>query len=95
MKDIGNVARGYKAAIHNRNVSSEGRLHAEEELKRIQSNEAPGNEAGLSDDEERHNRNVARGLKAATHNPNVTDVGKQQARGRLESMGEHPEQPAD
>lgn len=31
----------------------------------------------------------------ATHNPNVTDVGKQQARNRLESMGEHPDKPAD
>ncbi|BCR90690.1 Con-6 family protein [Aspergillus chevalieri] len=94
MKDIENVARGYKAAIKNRNVSDEGRLHAEEELKRIQSNETPS-EGGLSDDEARHNKNVARGLKAATHNPNVTDVGKQQARNRLESMGEHPERPAD
>ncbi|ODM19738.1 hypothetical protein SI65_04724 [Aspergillus cristatus] len=94
MKDTANVARGYKAAIKNRNVSDEGRLHAEEELKRIQSNEAPSEE-GVSDDEARHNKNVARGLKAATHNPNVTDAGKQQARSRLESMGQQPEQPAD
>jgi hypothetical protein len=29
------------------------------------------------------------------HNPNNTDMGRQQARGKLEAMGEHPEQPAD
>lgn len=34
-------------------------------------------------------------IYSATHNPNVTDMGKQQARGRLESMGEHPQQPGD
>lgn len=90
MKETENVARGYKAAIKNRNVSQEGRLHAEQELQRIQSNESTP-----SDDEARHQRNVARGLKAATHNPNVTDVGKQQARSRLESMGQQPEQPTD
>lgn len=31
----------------------------------------------------------------ATHNPNVTDVGKQQARTKLEGLGEEPEHPAD
>lgn len=47
------------SAIKNRNVSQEGRLHAEQELQRIQSNESTP-----SDDEARHQRNVARGLKA-------------------------------
>lgn len=34
-------------------------------------------------------------LYSATHNPNVTDEGKQQARNKLEAMGEAPERPAD
>jgi Conidiation protein 6. len=29
------------------------------------------------------------------HNPNVTDMGKKQAREKLEGMGEQPEQPVD
>lgn len=32
---------------------------------------------------------------SATHNPNVTDVGKKQARDRLEGMGQDVEQPGD
>lgn len=32
---------------------------------------------------------------SATHNPNVTDVGKKQARDRLEEMGQDVEQPGD
>ncbi|KAL1856157.1 hypothetical protein Plec18170_004026 [Paecilomyces lecythidis] len=40
-------------------------------------------------------QNVARGLKAATHNPNVTDFGKKQARDKLAEMGGEPEQPVD
>lgn len=34
-------------------------------------------------------------ILSAIHNPNVTDVGKQDARNRLESMGEQVEEPAD
>ena len=34
-------------------------------------------------------------LYSATHNPNVTDAGKKQARDKLEAMGAAPEQPAD
>ena len=35
------------------------------------------------------------GLCSATHNPNVTDAGKRDARSRLEGMGEEVEEPAD
>ena len=41
----------------------------------------------------RANNTVAN--SSATHNPNVTDYGKQQARSKLEGMHEHVDEPAD
>lgn len=51
--------------MKNRNVSSEGREHARNELNRLQPHEEEGQE---SDQEtQRHDANVKRGLKAYVH----------------------------
>ncbi|KAL1983781.1 hypothetical protein VTN96DRAFT_9867 [Rasamsonia emersonii] len=41
--------------------------------------------------EMKNRTNVVRGLKAAVHNPNNTDMGKRSAQEKLESLGESAE----
>ncbi|KAJ5101376.1 hypothetical protein NUU61_003598 [Penicillium alfredii] len=77
-----NKLRGYKAAISNPRVSEPAKSHAQEEISKFE---------GVQSDEDRHEGNVKRGLKAAMHNPNNTGAGRSQARGKLESMGEEVE----
>ncbi|KAG2025254.1 hypothetical protein GB937_003016 [Aspergillus fischeri] len=97
-RDPENVMRGYKAfassanpnTLRNPNVSQEAKQHAQQELDRYESGDATS-----KSEEDRHASNVKRGLKAATHNPNVTDMGKKQARDKLQAMGEQPEEPGD
>ncbi|EAW13433.1 Con-6 family protein [Aspergillus clavatus NRRL 1] len=96
-----NVIRGYKATdqmlktdqttnstLKNQRVSKQAKQHAQQELDKYESDQGPSGD-------ERHASNVKRGLKAATHNPNVTDMGKKQAREKLQAMGQEPDQPSD
>ncbi|RJE22650.1 conidiation protein Con-6 [Aspergillus sclerotialis] len=74
--------------MSNPNNSDQAKLRAQQELSKLEG------QPQMSEDE-RHAGNVKRGLTAATHNPNVTDAGKKQARDKLEAMGEKPDQPGD
>ena len=97
------------SAIHNPRVSERAKRHAQQELDQVES-QGPGSEdrhegnvkRGLkayalhSFSFPRHMGDLATdGLTRATHNPNVTDYGKQEARSKLESMGEEVEEPSD
>ena len=76
-----NKARGYKAAMHNPNVSEEAKEHSRQVLEEdLQGGDVDMSERGKDPG------NVARGLKAATHNPNVSEEAKRSAEERLEDM---------
>jgi translation elongation factor EF-1beta len=94
------VARGLKAAIHNPNVSSEAKYHAAQQLEEmgVKPDDAdvlkPSVEEHLrqvlhskTDEHEKNPDYVARGLKAAIHNPNVSAEAKDHAAQQLEEMG--------
>ncbi|EEP76909.1 predicted protein [Uncinocarpus reesii 1704] len=85
-EEAANKARGYKAAMHNPNVSEQAKKHSEQALHDIEGTGQPEQlqEAG---EEGKDPGNVARGLKAATHNPRVSQRAKEEAEERLERMG--------
>ncbi|EPS26424.1 hypothetical protein POX_g09277 [Penicillium oxalicum] len=92
-----NRLRGYKAAAHNPRNSSEARAHAQEEVTKLShaehEHERQSGQPQYSSDEEhpyneRHEENVKRGLKAAVHNPRVSQGGKERAQHKLDEMGE-------
>ncbi|PGH18385.1 hypothetical protein AJ79_00452 [Helicocarpus griseus UAMH5409] len=80
-EEAANKARGYKAAMHNPNVSEQAKQHSREVLEG-----GLGGDTGLTDEGGKDPGNRARGLKAATHNPNVTEEGKKSAQEQLEDM---------
>ena len=94
------VARGLKAAINNPNVSSEAKNHAAQQLEEMgvkpsdSDAQKPSVQEHLrhvlhpkTDEHEKNPDNVARGLKAAIHNPNVSAEAKGHAAQQLEEMG--------
>ena len=88
------VARGLKAAIHNPNVSSEAKDHAAHPLEDMGVKTSDSDAQKPSAEEHlhhlEHEKNpdyVARGLKAAIHNPNVSSEAKDHAAQQLEDMG--------
>lgn len=90
------VARGLKAAIHNPNVSSEAKDHAAQQLEDMGVMTSDSDATGREREREEqsghfeHEKNpdyVARGLKAAIHNPNVSAGAKDHAAQQLEEMG--------
>ncbi|WWC88787.1 uncharacterized protein L201_003700 [Kwoniella dendrophila CBS 6074] len=66
------VMGGYKAALHNPNVSDEAKQHAQEVLK----------------EGEEHEHRVLGGYKAALHNPNVSADAKEHAKDVLKDHHE-------
>ncbi|WEW58927.1 hypothetical protein PRK78_004395 [Emydomyces testavorans] len=101
-EEAANKARGYKAAMHNPNVSEQGKKHAEQALHELESTgqtqklhgQSGGGGGGgghhqghESHKQQTHEDNVARGLKAATHNPRVSQHAKEEAEEKLERMG--------
>eukprot|EP01118_Nematostelium_gracile_P020517 TRINITY_DN996_c0_g1_i1.p1 TRINITY_DN996_c0_g1~~TRINITY_DN996_c0_g1_i1.p1 ORF type:complete len:162 (+),score=44.41 TRINITY_DN996_c0_g1_i1:53-538(+) len=99
-KNMGNVIGGYKAAMHNPNVSEEAKEHAKEFLEdhgvfepssTDQHFEAPSF-AG------KHKTNVIAGYKSTLHNPNVSEEAKDNARHVLNGLGvefDDPSPPMD
>ena len=84
------VARGIKATIHNPNVSSEAKDHAAQQLEDMGGREREAPEREEPSGHLEHEKNpdyVARGLKAAIHNPNVSAGAKDHAAQQLEEMG--------
>ncbi|WRT67671.1 uncharacterized protein IL334_004643 [Kwoniella shivajii] len=68
------VLGGYKAALHNPNVSEEAKQHAKEVLGQTE------------DKDDEHEHRVLGGYKAALHNPNVSADAKEHAK---EVLKEH------
>ncbi|GAD95749.1 chlorohydrolase family protein [Paecilomyces variotii No. 5] len=85
-----------RCAISNPNVSEAAKERDQAMLEEeYGGGSSQGYDASSSEEGEKMPQNVARGLKAAMHNPNVTDFGKKQARDKLQDMGGEPEQPVD
>ncbi|KAI0741475.1 Conidiation protein 6-domain-containing protein [Daedaleopsis nitida] len=78
--EINRVLGGYKATLHNPNVSSQAKEHAREVLGEVDG------DSGTTQDE--HQMHVNAGYKAALHNPNVSREAKAHAREYLEEHGE-------
>ncbi|KAL4924608.1 Con-6 family protein [Aspergillus undulatus] len=79
-----NQMRGYKATLNNPNVSQEAKDHAQSVLD----NEIGGNQPQeelykIRGDRNKSPNRMAGGLKAAMHNPGVSESGKQKAKEKL------------
>ncbi|KZT68280.1 hypothetical protein DAEQUDRAFT_712122 [Daedalea quercina L-15889] len=80
-KDPTRVAAGLKAAMHNPNVTDEGRDRAADRLDQI--NGAGGASAAT----EQHNKRELGGYKATLHNDRTSSQAKEHAREVLEAAG--------
>ncbi|KAK6007192.1 hypothetical protein QM012_006200 [Aureobasidium pullulans] len=87
MSDIGNVIRGHKANLGNPNTSDESKQHSLEVIEK-----ELGTETKTEASDTTHNGDgkdpmrVAAGLKAALHNPNVSDEAKENVSHHLADM---------
>ncbi|EPQ60862.1 hypothetical protein GLOTRDRAFT_135467 [Gloeophyllum trabeum ATCC 11539] len=81
-KDVGNVARGHKAAINNPNVSEEAKDHSRQVLEELEQS------GELENANTNHEGNVARGHKANLSNPHTSEESKQRSEQVLEDLGE-------
>ncbi|KAF7122557.1 hypothetical protein CNMCM5793_000582 [Aspergillus hiratsukae] len=93
-EDRVNALRGYKATLSNPRVSKEAKQHAQDVLD----NELGGEQVhddfyqSRGDDQKDPNR-VRAGLKAATHNPGVSDAGKRSAAEKYtQQFGQGPDE---
>ncbi|KAG9826684.1 hypothetical protein KCU98_g15183, partial [Aureobasidium melanogenum] len=78
MSDIGNVIRGHKANLSNPNTSEQSKQHSLEVIEKELGTEAnSGAGATAHNDDGKDPMRVAAGLKAALHNPNVSDEAKE------------------
>ncbi|KAG9533051.1 hypothetical protein KCU93_g776, partial [Aureobasidium melanogenum] len=78
MSDIGNVIRGHKANLSNPNTSEESKQHSLEVIEKELGTETnSGAGATAHNDDGKDPMRVAAGLKAALHNPNVSDEAKE------------------
>ncbi|KAL1958430.1 hypothetical protein VTO42DRAFT_4531 [Malbranchea cinnamomea] len=84
-----NQMRGYKAAAHNPRVSDKAKHHAEQILEEHSDVGTSNVQQDVEEDEfgDKDPANVARGLKAAMHNPNVSKEGREEAERKLADMG--------
>ncbi|RJE24587.1 conidiation protein Con-6 [Aspergillus sclerotialis] len=83
--------RGYKATLSNPHTSDEAKKNAQAMLDRLGGDQPRD---GLYE-QSKHGKDPTRvmsGLKAAHHNPNVTDSGRQKAEEKLMEMNELPEE---
>ncbi|KAH0293537.1 hypothetical protein KCU62_g1169, partial [Aureobasidium sp. EXF-3399] len=78
MSNIGNVIGGHKANLHNPNTSEKSKQHSLEVIEKELGTEAnTGTDAAAHNDDGKDPMRVAAGLKAALHNPNVSDEAKE------------------
>ncbi|KAL3469297.1 Conidiation protein 6-domain-containing protein [Aspergillus californicus] len=79
-----NQVRGYKAALNNPRVSEDAKQHAQSVLNNeLAGDEAQGEIYAARGDLDKSPNRVAGGLKAAMHNPGVSESGKQEAKNKL------------
>ncbi|OJJ52419.1 hypothetical protein ASPSYDRAFT_164865 [Aspergillus sydowii CBS 593.65] len=82
-----NQMRGYKATLNNPNVSQEAKDHAQKVLDSDLGGNQPRED--LYDARGEHDKDpnrMAAGLKAAMHNPGVSQSGKEQAKEKLRDV---------
>ncbi|KAL2836464.1 Conidiation protein 6-domain-containing protein [Aspergillus pseudoustus] len=83
-EDSINAMRGYKAATNNPNISKQAKKHAESMLQdEVGGDEAQEEMYGARGDYDKSPNRVAGGLKAAMHNPGITESGKKKAKEQL------------
>nr|ACX42575.1 conidiation-related protein [Puccinia striiformis f. sp. tritici] len=86
MANPANVAAGLKGTLNNpigqQNVSDEAKHHAEHRLETQGYKSASAHDSGHTKDPE----NVKRGIKAALHNPNVSEQKKDELRHKLDEQ---------
>ncbi|WBW73492.1 Conidiation protein 6 [Schizosaccharomyces osmophilus] len=78
------VSAGHKAALHNPNVSDETKQHEREYLENEGVDETSTSHGSSHRSGNKDPKNVERGYKATTHNPNVSEDAKQHAKDELE-----------
>ncbi|OJJ03364.1 hypothetical protein ASPVEDRAFT_134814, partial [Aspergillus versicolor CBS 583.65] len=79
-----NQMRGYKATLNNPNISQEAKDHAQRVLDSEIGGIQPQEELyGTRGDHDKDPNRMAAGLKAAMHNPGVSQSGKEHAKERL------------
>ncbi|KAI9932570.1 hypothetical protein ASPWEDRAFT_33458 [Aspergillus wentii DTO 134E9] len=74
-----NQMRGYKATLSNPNVSEEAKQNAQAMLNEIGGDRPRDELYEARGDQNKDPMRVSAGLKAAQHNPGVTEGGKQRA----------------
>ncbi|KOS46273.1 hypothetical protein ACN38_g2765 [Penicillium nordicum] len=80
-----NEMRGYKAALRNPKVGQEAKENAQARLNELGGDQPRAELYKARGDESKDPVRVSAGLKAAQHNPLVTEGGKQRA---AEKMGQ-------
>eukprot|EP01126_Amoeba_proteus_P042721 TRINITY_DN4654_c0_g3_i2.p2 TRINITY_DN4654_c0_g3~~TRINITY_DN4654_c0_g3_i2.p2 ORF type:complete len:122 (+),score=45.92 TRINITY_DN4654_c0_g3_i2:776-1141(+) len=81
-KDLGHVIGGYKAALHNPNVSIEAKKHANEMLEKLEGTLYSGSERDEDPDVDLQGKDIGHvigGYKASLHNPHVSQQAKEHA----------------
>ncbi|KAI4757360.1 hypothetical protein E4T52_10719 [Aureobasidium sp. EXF-3400] len=91
MSNIGNVIGGHKANLHNPNTSEESKQHSLEVIEKEVGTEAnTGTGTTAHNDDGKDPMRVAAGLKAALHNPNVSDEAKENVSHHLDELTSPP-----
>jgi len=85
-KNLGNVVGGYKAALHNPNVSEEAKEHAEEMIEKLEGDAPRKSDNGSENLEGKDLGHVIGGYKATLSNPNVSEEAKEHAEKMLEKL---------
>ncbi|KAI5246782.1 hypothetical protein E4T43_02415 [Aureobasidium subglaciale] len=78
MSNIGNVLGGHKANLSNSNTSEESKQHSLEVIEKELGTESSSDVGATAhNDDGKDPVRVAAGLKAALHNPNVSDEARE------------------
>merc|ERR1712187_123395 len=72
-----NAMRGYKATLHNPNTSQQAKQHAQSVLDNELGGDQPSEDIHNAQSGHKDPMRVAAGYKAAQHNPNVTEEGRE------------------
>ncbi|KAB8270676.1 Conidiation protein 6-domain-containing protein [Aspergillus minisclerotigenes] len=84
-----NAMRGYKATLNNPRVSDEAKQNAQSMLDQLGGDQPSHDLYSESGEQNKDPMRVNAGLKAAAHNPNVSDEARRNA---AERVGENPEE---
>ncbi|KAB8068707.1 Conidiation protein 6-domain-containing protein [Aspergillus leporis] len=83
-----NAMRGYKATLNNPRVSDEAKRNAQSMLDQLGGSQPSEDLYNQSGESNKDPMRVNAGLKAASHNPNVSEQGRQNAAERVDNPEE-------